>query len=136
MPTVATPLAGASFSTWVPVGILWAIVSIPVMALLSLTGAVSPPELPDADMTGQVAVVTGANTGIGRHVAAALYAKNATVILACRSPERAYKAKAEIEAAVARSDRDICVWPKAAGNSVVAGKLLVREVCLQRTKLS
>jgi len=42
------------------------------------------------DQTGRVAIVTGANTGIGLETAAALAAKNAVVILACRN-----KAKAE-----------------------------------------
>lgn len=51
---VTTPLAGASFTAWVPVGILWAIASIPLVALATLVGVVPPPELPSADMSGQV----------------------------------------------------------------------------------
>ena len=39
--------------------------------------------------TGRVAVVTGANTGIGFETAAALAAGNATVVLACRNQAKA-----------------------------------------------
>ncbi len=40
------------------------------------------------DQTGRIAVVTGANSGIGYDAARALALKGATVILACRSKER------------------------------------------------
>lgn len=46
------------------------------------------------DQTGRVAVVTGANTGIGFETAAALADKNAEVVLACRNRQ---KAEAAIE---------------------------------------
>ena len=41
------------------------------------------------DQTGRVAIVTGANTGIGLEPAAALGSKNATVVLACRNRAKA-----------------------------------------------
>ena len=41
------------------------------------------------DQTGRVAIVTGANTGIGFETAAALAAKNAKVIMACRNRQKA-----------------------------------------------
>ena len=41
------------------------------------------------DQTGRVAIVTGANTGIGFETAAALAAKNATVVMACRNRQKA-----------------------------------------------
>ncbi|MBD3388961.1 MAG: SDR family NAD(P)-dependent oxidoreductase [Candidatus Altiarchaeales archaeon] len=44
------------------------------------------------DLSGKVAVVTGANSGIGFETAKALGLKNAQVILACRSLERGEKA--------------------------------------------
>jgi len=46
------------------------------------------------DQTGRVAIVTGANTGIGFETAAALAAKNAAVVMACRNRQ---KAEAAIE---------------------------------------
>ena len=45
---------------------------------------------------GKVAIVTGANTGLGYETALALAEKEATVILACRNMEKAAKAKANI----------------------------------------
>jgi NAD(P)-dependent dehydrogenase (short-subunit alcohol dehydrogenase family) len=40
------------------------------------------------DLAGKTAIVTGANSGIGYETARALAGKRATVILACRSPEK------------------------------------------------
>ncbi|HXW31461.1 MAG TPA: SDR family NAD(P)-dependent oxidoreductase, partial [Acidimicrobiales bacterium] len=47
-------------------------------------------------MKGQVAVVTGANSGIGLETAQALARLGATTVLACRNPERAGQAAAEV----------------------------------------
>ena len=47
---------------------------------------------------GRVAIVTGANSGIGFETAAALADKGATVVLACRNPQKANAALAELEA--------------------------------------
>ena len=44
---------------------------------------------PIVELTGKVAVVTGANTGIGYETAKALATMGAQTILACRSEERA-----------------------------------------------
>lgn len=53
------------------------------------------------DQTGKVAIVTGANTGLGYATTVALASRGAHVFLACRSRERAFaaieKAKQEIE---------------------------------------
>lgn len=50
------------------------------------------------DLTGKVVVVTGANTGLGKASAARLARLGAEVCLACRSPEKAEAAAAEIRA--------------------------------------
>lgn len=55
------------------------------------------------DQTGRVAVVTGANSGLGFEVAKALAGKGATVVLACRSEDRARAAAERIVAAVAHA---------------------------------
>ena len=48
------------------------------------------------DQTGRVAVVTGANSGIGFETAKALAAKSATVVMACRNLDKAHNAASKI----------------------------------------
>ena len=50
------------------------------------------------DLTGRTAVVTGANSGVGFETAGALAAAGATVVLACRNPERAEAARSALVA--------------------------------------
>ena len=52
------------------------------------------------DQTGRVAVVTGANSGLGLETARQLAAHGATVVLACRSPERSAAAVEDIRSTV------------------------------------
>ena len=56
------------------------------------------------DQTGRVAIVTGANSGIGFEVATALAGAGAHVVLAGRDPNRGEDAAARITAAVPRAD--------------------------------
>lgn len=56
------------------------------------------------DQAGRVAVVTGANTGIGFETAAALAARRAKVVLACRSARKAGDAIARIRARTPGAD--------------------------------
>jgi len=50
-----------------------------------------------ARLDGKIAVVTGANTGIGKETARGLAARGATVVMACRDLAKAELAKQEIE---------------------------------------
>ena len=59
-------------------------------------------EIPD--QTGRVAMVTGANSGIGFETARALAAAGATVLLGCRDPQRARAALDRIHDAVEDAD--------------------------------
>lgn len=57
-----------------------------------------PISLPSFDITGQVALVTGASSGIGRHLAEVLAASGARVALAARRADRLAELAREIEA--------------------------------------
>lgn len=57
----------------------------------------TPADLPD--LSGKVAVVTGANSGIGFHTADELARKGAQVVLACRDTDAGEKAAAKISGA-------------------------------------
>ncbi len=54
-------------------------------------------ELPSFDITGQVALVTGASSGIGRHFAEVLAQAGAKVVLAARRTDRLEELAREIE---------------------------------------
>jgi protochlorophyllide reductase len=75
-------------------------------------------EIPD--QTGRVAVITGANSGLGLEAARALAARGATVVLACRSPTNAARAKSEILAVNPRAKLETCVLDVASLHSVRA----------------
>ena len=59
------------------------------------------------DQTGRVAVVTGANSGIGFETAKALAAKGAAVVMACRNLDKARNAASEIRKDVPDARLDI-----------------------------
>lgn len=56
------------------------------------------------DQSGRVAIVTGANSGVGLVESRELARKGAKVIMACRSAEKAERALGEIKAAVPGAD--------------------------------
>ncbi len=59
------------------------------------------------DQTGRMAIVTGANSGLGFETALALAAKGATVIMACRNQQKAQKALEDIKQAVPNADIEV-----------------------------
>ena len=48
------------------------------------------------DLSGKIAIITGANSGIGYEAARALSSKNAEVIMACRSMDKGEKSMGKI----------------------------------------
>ncbi|XP_025904393.1 retinol dehydrogenase 12-like [Nothoprocta perdicaria] len=83
----------------------WFVLTLLLLLLLLLLlraqrhrGAWRPRACP-TDLTGKTVIVTGANSGIGKHVALELARRNARTILACRSRERGRAAARDIRAA-------------------------------------
>lgn len=58
---------------------------------------------------GRIAIVTGANIGLGFETAKGLAKKDAKVIMACRNEEKAKKAKADIESTIPNADLEIMI---------------------------
>jgi NAD(P)-dependent dehydrogenase (short-subunit alcohol dehydrogenase family) len=56
-------------------------------------------------MTGKTCVITGANTGIGKAAAESLAALGARIVMVCRNPEKAERARSDIASAAERSGR-------------------------------
>ena len=71
---------------------------MPTLSKYKDLGASSTTEdvLGNLDLSGKVAIVTGANSGIGFETAKALVSRGVHVILACRDPEKANQAINEI----------------------------------------
>ncbi len=65
---------------------------------LEWTGIKNPPSRnrPEINIKGKVVVITGANSGLGKHVALEMAKRGAVVILACRDLKRGEQAKQEI----------------------------------------
>jgi NAD(P)-dependent dehydrogenase (short-subunit alcohol dehydrogenase family) len=59
------------------------------------------------DLNGKIAIVTGANSGIGYETAKALAQKGATVVMACRNLEKANLAASEIRLGTKDAQLDI-----------------------------
>jgi short chain dehydrogenase len=93
--------------------ILQALSTISATALIwhTYNKYVSGTKYKTVDLTEKVYIITGSNTGIGFETAKALVAMNATVILACRSLEKADSAKGLILSELKVSPSKVLVLP-------------------------
>lgn len=82
------------------------------------------------DLTGKVYIVTGANTGIGFETAKALIQQGATVVLACRSQDRANEARTRmLELTKAAPSKAIIIKLDLCGFDSVKKFVKVRASC-------
>ncbi|XP_072434845.1 retinol dehydrogenase 11 [Chiloscyllium punctatum] len=84
---------------------VWFAVSVLLYLIVRLLkkGSWKPRQCP-VDLSGKTAIVTGANTGIGKFIAQDLAQRKARVILACRNVERGERAVREIRRQTGNSD--------------------------------
>lgn len=71
-----------------------------------------------SSLDGRVYVVTGANTGLGYEATKALAARHATVIMACRSEERATQAIARIRRATSNGKLVNIIFSRSQGHNI------------------
>ncbi|XP_030585770.1 retinol dehydrogenase 11 [Archocentrus centrarchus] len=90
------------------------------------------PRTCDVRLTGKTAIVTGANTGIGKFIALDLARRGARVILACRSETRGTAALHEIRAKTGNLDVYLHLVDLSCMDSVreFAGRILKEEKAL------
>jgi NAD(P)-dependent dehydrogenase (short-subunit alcohol dehydrogenase family) len=65
----------------------------------------TPAQMPD--LSGKVAIVTGANIGLGYHTALELARKGATVVMACRNQQKAQAALADLQREVPEAKAEV-----------------------------
>ena len=70
------------------------------------------------DLSGRTAVVTGANSGLGLETTRELARRGARVVMACRSEDRARRARAEVLREIPGADLDVEILDLASLDSV------------------
>lgn len=81
---------------------------------------------------GKIAIVTGANTGLGFETAVGLAKKDAKVIMACRNRSKAEAAKADIEKQVPGADLEVRVLDL---NSLASVRTFAKEFLADHDRL-
>jgi NAD(P)-dependent dehydrogenase (short-subunit alcohol dehydrogenase family) len=81
------------------------------------------------EQRGRVAVVTGANAGLGFETARVLAAHGATVVLACRDPKRAEQAAVRIESKIKGANLRLVHLDLASLASVREAAAQIRSLC-------
>ncbi len=73
-----------------------------------------------ADLTGQIVVITGANSGIGFYATEYLASKGATVVMACRSLDKGHAAAQTIRDHIPNAQLDVLRYDQASYASIRA----------------
>jgi NAD(P)-dependent dehydrogenase (short-subunit alcohol dehydrogenase family) len=84
------------------------------------------------DQTGRIALVTGANSGIGYETARALAEHGAHVILGCRDEEKARRARDKLESELVRSSLEVLHLDLA---DLVSVRVAAEEVLARHARL-
>jgi retinol dehydrogenase 14 len=87
---------------------------------------------PDDDLRGRVAMVTGANSGMGKEIALALAGKTGTVVMVCRDPSRGEAARAYVQQKSGNGAVELLIADLSSQQSV---RHLVREFETRHDKL-
>jgi NAD(P)-dependent dehydrogenase (short-subunit alcohol dehydrogenase family) len=84
------------------------------------------------DLTGKVVLVTGANSGLGLSITTALAGKGARVLMACRNPQKAADACAEVQRVHPGATVEVVPLDLASLSSITS---LATELCRNEARL-
>ncbi|HVD45815.1 MAG TPA: SDR family oxidoreductase [Candidatus Limnocylindria bacterium] len=84
-------------------------------------------------MRGKVAMVTGANSGMGKEISLALAGKGATVVMVCRDPDKGESARADVQQNTGNGAVELLVADLSSQQSI---RNLVREFAAHHDKLN
>jgi NAD(P)-dependent dehydrogenase (short-subunit alcohol dehydrogenase family) len=91
------------------------------------------PTHPDHIMRGKIAMVTGANSGMGKEIALALAGKGADLVMVCRDPRRGEGARAEVQQKTGNGAVELLVADLSSQQSI---RHLVQEFAARHDRLN
>jgi retinol dehydrogenase-14 len=87
----------------------------------------------DGTLRGKVAMVTGANSGMGKEISIALAAKGVNLVMVCRDPDRGENARAEVRRTTGNSAVELLIADLSSQQSI---RQLVRQFATIHEKLN